>query len=111
MATRQARTEIVRIATEIMTIDGIDHAARRASALQQHAQFADESPLLFEVLVKDGRDFDLANLRFMMSQIDAVHSGRMTSTDAKENVVQRLTTNPAPTEVHESCESCESCES
>lgn len=104
MATKAARTEILRMAAKMLSeathsnVDGgvkEDEAVvsgRRRAALARYADFAYESPLLFETLLKDGRSFDMAGLTFMMSQIDAVALGHMTGDDAEKSVVHRLTT-------------------
>lgn len=91
MTTKEARIETIRIATDIMEIKGVDQAARRAKAMLLHPRFADDHPLFFEVLIKDGKEFDIVTLKFMMAQIDAVQGGDMTSDDAKDTVIERLT--------------------
>lgn len=91
MSTREARADFLRIAAAIMAMDvDADKPRLRQLALERHAAFAYDCPMLFEVLVKDGRDFDIANLTYMLSQIDQVQSGLSTAAVADLRVTSRL---------------------
>ena len=63
---------------------------RRASLDARYVKFSTDFPQLFEMVAKEGPEFDVSHLAFMMGQLDAIDVGDRSFDDAQKLLFTRL---------------------